>query len=109
MNNVFDPQDIILKLEAQAHRIENLEHILMDSKEVLNLEEASQFMGMSRSSLYKLTHSQSIPYYKPNGKLIFFEKSELLAWMRQNRIKSSAEINHAASVHLSNLSSGYVR
>ncbi|MGN0309656.1 MAG: helix-turn-helix domain-containing protein, partial [Bacteroides sp.] len=32
---------------------------------MLTLEEAAAFMGMEKSTLYKLTHEQAIPYWKP--------------------------------------------
>ncbi len=39
----------------------------------------------------------------PNGKIIYFEKSELLNWMRQNRSMSEAETKAAATKHMSEL------
>ena len=80
------------KVEQLQKRVTDLENVLNVAKDVMNLEEAALFTGMSKSSLYKLTHRQVIPHYKPNGKLIYFEKTELLNWMRQNRISSSTEI-----------------
>lgn len=77
-------------------RIDSLENLLHQGKDVLNLEEAAKFMGIARSSLYKMTHEQAIPFYKPNGKMIFFEKTDLLAWVRQNRVASQHEISEEA-------------
>lgn len=77
-------------------RILSLEQLLHQGKDVLTLEEAAKFMGIARSSLYKMTHEQTIPFYKPNGKMIFFEKSDLLAWVRKNRVSSEAEISEEA-------------
>lgn len=61
-----------------------MENLLRDAKQVLTLEEAALFMGISKSSLYKMTHKHELPFFRPNGKIIYFEKSELLNWMRQN-------------------------
>ena len=77
-------------------RVQSLEQLLHQGKDVLTLEEAAKFMGIARSSLYKMTHEQTIPFYKPNGKMIFFEKSDLLAWVRKNRVSSEAEISEEA-------------
>ena len=77
-------------------RVKSLEQLLHQGKDVLTLEEAAKFMGIARSSLYKMTHEQTIPFYKPNGKMIFFEKSDLLAWGRKNRVSSEAEISEEA-------------
>ena len=73
-------------------RIDSLENILNQGKDVLTLEEAAKFMGIARSSLYKLTHEQLIPFFKPNGKMVFFEKADLVAWMKQNRVSSKKAI-----------------
>ena len=77
-------------------RVQSLEQLLHQGKDVLTLEEAAKFMGIARSSLYKMTREQTIPFYKPNGKMIFFEKSDLLAWVRKNRVSSEAEISEEA-------------
>mgnify|MGYP006350250351 FL=1 len=86
------------QLVAIQTRVDSLEDILFQGKEVLSLEEAAKFMGIARSSLYKMTHQQAIPFYKPNGKLVFFEKSDLLAWIRQNRVSSMQEIGKEAEI-----------
>ena len=57
-----------------------------------------------RSKKYKMTHFSQIPYYKPAGKLIFFEKSALLDWVRNVKVKSEDEIREEAALHLSILS-----
>ena len=70
----LDPEQERRFAELQE-RLDKLENICYMSKEVLNLEEAAAFLGMKKSSLYKMTHFNQVPYYKPAGKLIFFEKS----------------------------------
>ena len=98
MNKTIDNETILLKVESFEHRIEILENTLSAAKEVLTLEEAALFMGISKSSLYKLS-----PFFRPNGKLIYFEKAELLKWMRQNRSMSEAETKEAAAQKLNEL------
>ena len=99
----YDTETLLLKMESYDHRIEVLEDLLRDAKQVLTLEEAALFMGISKSSLYKMTHKHEMPFYRPNGKLIYFEKDELLKWMRQNRQKSEEETNEAAVMHMTEL------
>ncbi len=94
------------KIDALTQRIGVLEDVLCTAKEVLTLEEAALFMGISRSTLYKMTHSNAIPFYRPNGKLIYFEKSELLAWMRKNRAASTEEVNGKAKEILQRMAMG---
>ena len=103
MNKIIDNETLLLKVESHDHRIEALETLLNVAKEVLTLEEAAVFMGISKSSLYKMTHKHELPFYRPNGKLIYFEKSELLKWMRQNRSMSETETKEAAAKHMTEL------
>ena len=100
----IDTETILLKMVSQNNRIKVLEHILFDAKDVLTLEEAALFMGISKSSLYKMTHKHELPFYRPNGKLIYFDKSELVKWMRQNRSMTEEEIKDAAIQQMSELS-----
>ena len=44
-------------------RVRNLEDKFDSGKEVLTLQEAAQYMGIARSSLYKMTSTQAIPFY----------------------------------------------
>ena len=85
-------------------RVETLEDMLDAGKEVLTVEEAAKFMGMARSSLYKMTSDQTIPFYRPNGKMIFFEKADILSWIRKNRVSSREEIDEQARLHMQKLS-----
>ena len=70
-----------------------------------DLEEAASFLGIAKSTLYKMTHENRIPFYKPAGKLIYFEKSVLLDWVRSNRIMSETEIEEEARKKLLELNS----
>ena len=85
-------------------RVRNLEDKFDSGKEVLTLQEAAQYMGIARSSLYKMTSNQTIPFYRPNGKLIFFDKDDILTWIRRNRVFSTEEIEEEARLHMERLS-----
>ena len=74
------------QIEELQKRMEAVEDILDNAKEVLTVEEASRFMDIARSSLYKMTSDRSIPFYRPNGKMIYFEKADILEWIRKNRV-----------------------
>ena len=72
-------------------RVAELENLVLHSKNVLSFEEASRFLNLSKSYLYKLTSGNLIPHYKPQGKMLYFEKTELEAWLRQNPIRTQAQ------------------
>lgn len=69
-------------------RVEELEKQVFCTKNVLSFEEASRFLNLSKSYLYKLTSGNLIPHYKPQGKMLYFEREELEAWLRRNPIKT---------------------
>ena len=83
-------------------RVSELEKMLFLSKNVLSFDEASRFLNLSKSYLYKLTSGNLIPHYKPQGKMLYFEKTELEAWLRQNPVKTQAQIEQEAQKYILN-------
>ena len=81
-------------------RIEELESLVYATKNVLSFDEASKYLNLSKSYLYKLTSAQQIPHYKPQGKMIYFEKVALEAWLRQHPIKTQAQISQEANHYI---------
>jgi len=68
-------------------------------KTILNLTELSVYTGISKSYLYKLTHYGKIPYSKPFGKLIFFDKNDVDSWLLSNKQLTSTELDIQASTY----------
>ena len=59
---------------------------------LLTTTEAAHYLGVKPSYLYKMMMRRAIPYYKPGGKLCFFLREDLDAWLTSIRIKSQSEI-----------------
>lgn len=66
------------------------------TKEVLTSDEAADYMGVSKSYLYKLTMRKQIPHYKPMGKMCYFNRAELEEWLQQNRCATDDELSQKA-------------
>lgn len=66
------------------------------TKEVLTSDEASRYMGVSKSYLYKLTMRGEIPHFKPMGKMCYFNRKELEDWLQSNRVSTTKEIGQRA-------------
>tara|TARA_Y100000815_G_scaffold275595_1_gene315066 strand:+ start:12555 stop:12857 length:303 start_codon:yes stop_codon:yes gene_type:complete len=65
--------------------------------EYLDVQDTCLFLGISKSTLYKINFEKKIPYYKANGaKKVYYKKSDLIAYITQNRLKSKAEIEAEA-------------
>ncbi|SEJ40378.1 transcriptional regulator, AlpA family [Myroides marinus] len=69
---------------------------LIQQKEMINVQELSDYIGMSTSSIYKLVYNNVIPFYKPNGKILYFDREEINTWLRQNKSQSVAQIEQQA-------------
>lgn len=73
---------------------------LLAAKNVLDMDDVVLLTGLSKGYIYKLTCKKEIPYYKPNGKLIYFDRQEVEGWMKQNRVNSVVEAEQQASKYL---------
>ena len=78
-------------IEEQLNRIEKILTDQMDQP--MCLTEACKYLNVSKSYLYKCTHKNLIPYYKPGGKKIFFSKKDLNEWIFKYRIKTDSELD----------------
>ncbi|MDR3669136.1 MAG: helix-turn-helix domain-containing protein [Ignavibacteriaceae bacterium] len=91
------------QFSTQLNRLETLlVDIRSKESEFLNIEEASSFLRLKRSTLYSLVFKRNIPFYKRTKRLLF-KKSELIEWVEQNKVNSLLE---AQSIY-SNLKGGY--
>jgi len=93
------PEAIALLLEKMT-RIENLLAGGKDDsrsiKEMLTTDEAAELMGISKSSLYKMTARKELPTYKPGGKKVYLKRAEITIWLASQRNCSKSEIEHQA-------------
>lgn len=84
--NIDSAQCAAPSMIALSERLQAVEQRLLDEKTVLSTTEACQYMGIAESYLYKLTSGKKIPHYKPNGRMIYFDKHELDQWLLSNPI-----------------------
>ncbi len=89
--------DLSQQLQEQGLQLARIERLLAGQKETLTLEEASVYSGISKSYLYKLTSGGGIPFYKPEGKTIYFDRPELDSWLKRNRVATTEEIEQQAA------------
>ena len=71
-------------VEGLLERVALLENTIYTTKKVFTFQEACMYIGVSESMLHKLTSNKEIPHYKPRGKMLYFAKEELDAWLLQN-------------------------
>ncbi|MFZ6051314.1 helix-turn-helix domain-containing protein [Halocola ammonii] len=85
-------------------RLDKIEQLIVEQgilqKEVLSFNEASQYLGLSQSHLYKLTSTKAIPHFCPQGKRLYFNRKELDEWLQRNRQTSADDIEKRAADYL---------
>jgi excisionase family DNA binding protein len=60
----------------------------------LSLEETAIYLGLSKSTLYKLTSQRVIPFFTPTGRKILFSKDDLDNWVSSNRKATILELQN---------------
>ncbi|MDR0618814.1 MAG: helix-turn-helix domain-containing protein [Bacteroidales bacterium] len=74
---------------------------LIGSKKALTMDDAALLTGLSKSHLYKLVMQKKIPYYKSQGgKLTYFDRGELEAYLLHSRVKPACEIEQEATNYI---------
>lgn len=67
--------------------------------EVLNLNQAAEYVSLSKSAIYKKTSERNIPHFK-KGKKLYFKRSELDNWLTGMKISTKDEIDQAATDYI---------
>ena len=62
------------------------------AKNFINAVDTARLLGISMSTLYKMTSANKIPYYRPSGKLLYFKEDEIYQWLEKGRVSSNEEI-----------------
>ncbi len=101
------PLERIQSLESKINEVDKIHTIekyvvqlkeyIWTVKEVLTTAEASAYLGVSESYIYKLTSTKQIPHYKPNGRLVYFNRKELCEWAMRNQIRPAGQITNPQS------------
>lgn len=99
-----NPFEIILeRLDTIENLIKSLKKIdpvaSSPVNEILNLNEAAVYLGLAKSTLYKMTSCRLIPHSKI-GKKIFLRRNELNDWISTHRIKTNTEIEQEADEYI---------
>jgi len=84
---------ILNKLSEIANKLDE-QNLLQ--KTVLNFNEACTYLDVSQSHLYKLTSTRQVPHFCPQGKKLYFKRTELDEWLQRNRQLTAEELEQQA-------------
>ena len=105
MINPFE--SINLRLTSIEKLILDLNHNSTDSQnseqidKLLTIEEAANFLSLSKATLYAKVSKGVIPFSKPQGtKRLYFSENELREYLKTGRKKTNQEIEEEAEEYL---------
>ena len=64
--------------------LNEIKQLLISNKKILTLNELVTYTGYKKSYIYRLTHNNKIPYSRPSGGMIFFDKDQIDSWLMSN-------------------------
>lgn len=89
LNNI---ETILMKLQS----VNTLTELgISTENEIMNIEQLSKYIHLSKSTIYSHTANRKIPFYK-SAKRVYFKKSEIDAWLTKNKISTVDEIEEKA-------------
>jgi len=101
LDKTTDLKALVTKLYVQNKlnelRLNEIGLLVKKPKDSLTLEEAAEFLGFRKSYLYRMVSERKIPHYKPFGKLVYFDRSELEELLKTNRVAPIDEIKAQAN------------
>ena len=83
-----------MELEIILEKLDRIEQYLIQSKEVLTAKELAEYTGFKISYIYKLVHLKHIPFSKPHGKNLFFDRMKINRWLLNNETRSIINVEN---------------
>lgn len=74
--------------------------------EILDIQQASEFLRLKMNTLYEKTSRKLIPHFKKGNKL-YFNRTELEAWIQEGKVKMKNEIEAQAITYLATRKKNY--
>lgn len=68
---------------------------------ILNIQQVSEFLHLAVASVYEKTSKKQIPHFKKGNKL-YFNRTEIEAWIQEGKVKTANEIESQAITYLAN-------
>jgi excisionase family DNA binding protein len=79
--------------------LQEIKKLLLLQKDVLTLNEFCLYAGISKNQAYHLTSSGQVEFYRPFGKMIYFDKEEVIDFLKQNAVSGKERLAKQISKH----------
>ena len=67
----------------------------------MDVTQAAEFLGIAKATLYGQCCNLIVPHFK-KGKKLYFDRAELLDWLKSGKRKTINDINESVNTHLFN-------
>lgn len=61
-------------------------------KEIFTIKDLMAYTGFSDSTIHKLSAKKLIPHNKPTNGALFFDRAEIVSWIREHKVYSDEEV-----------------
>ena len=68
-----------------SQELQEIKDLLLSKKRVFTLDEVCKYTGYKKSYIYQLTSNNKVPYSRPSGGAIFFDREDIETWLLQNK------------------------
>ena len=75
-----------------------MSYTILAAKNVLDVKDVCALTGYGPDYIYKLAAQGKLPHYYPTGRKMFFDRAEIEAWMKQNRVGTVEEAEQQAGL-----------
>ncbi len=82
------------------HELREIKQLLALNKKMWTLEDFCAFTGLSKQYAYHLTSTGKVKFYRPFGKMIYFDAEEVVEFLRQNQSTDPAALNSKVNSYL---------
>ena len=65
----------------------------------MDVNQAAEYLGIAKATLYGKCCNLLIPHFK-KGKKLYFDNAELLNWLKSGKRKTIKDINESVNTHL---------
>lgn len=92
-------EPIFIKWIKSALKDMEKEHRQKTDDELMTIEDAADFLALTKPTLYSMVSRGEIPYMK-RSKRLYFSREDLINYVKQGRRKSNIEIASSAEKYL---------
>ena len=95
---IYDKLERIETMLGNTFESIGKDEIKITSK-IMTIKQVSEYLGLSKSHLYKLTSTHNIPHSK-RGKRLYFDTEKINEWVLENEIWTQKDIEEQAANYL---------